>query len=110
LRITDRGPAAQEGAGPPGAVQAAAGQDAPDERGGDHQPQLRSARTARWWARASASAPAWSQEMVAVMSAISSAAPRLMTTSSTSLTWPALDTPISSGNVTTACLPAQRTG
>jgi hypothetical protein len=45
---------------------------------------------ARCRARTTASAPAWSQETVTVMSAISVAAPRLMTDSSPSRTCPAV--------------------
>ena len=44
------------------------------------------------------------------MSAISTAALRLMTVSSCSRIWSAFDRSISSGSVTTAYLPAHRTG
>ena len=60
---------------------------------------------ARWWARARASAPAWSQEIVAVRSAISAWAPRLMTDSSSSRIGPALETSMCSGSVITAWRP-----
>ncbi len=45
-----------------------------------------------------------------VMSAISVAAPRLMASSSSSRTCPALDAPMCSGSATTACPAASPTG
>ena len=66
--------------------------------------------TVRCQPRTTASAPAWSQETVALMSAISVVAPRLMTDSSASRTCPALDAPMCSGSATTAWTPSQCTG
>jgi putative transposase len=64
---------------------------------------------ARCQARTTASAPAWSQETVAVMSAITVTAPRLMTDSSSSPTCPALDTRCApAAPRPPACLPACR--
>ena len=65
---------------------------------------------ARRQARATASAPEWSHEIVAVMSAISAVAPRLMMASSCSRISPELDTSICSGSVTTARRPCHLTG
>jgi hypothetical protein len=48
--------------------------------------------------------------MVAVMSAISAVAPRLITDSSSSRICPALETLTCSGIATTACRPDHRTG
>jgi hypothetical protein len=92
------------------AVQAVDAEHAPDDLGGNHQPQLRAADDGPLKGARHASAPAWSHEIVAVMSAISVAAPQLMTDSSSSRISPALDRPICSGSGTTACRPVHCTG
>ena len=66
--------------------------------------------TARWWARATASAPEWSQETVALISAIITVAPRLITARSSLRTSAALDPSMWSGSTTTARWPAHSTG
>src|SRR5260370_2642444 len=65
---------------------------------------------AGWHARAIASTAAWSHDAVPVMSAISTAAPRLITASRRSLSWLTLDTSMWAGNATIAWRPAHSTG
>lgn len=82
----------------------------PDGLGGDCQPQLRAAGGGalvgtRNGGRAIVITPSGP-----VMSAISSVAPRLMTSSSSSRIWPELDSPTFCGRITIATCPVHCTG
>src|SRR6266566_3305114 len=65
---------------------------------------------ARWQALAIASTAAWSQDAVPVISAIRTAAPRLITESSRSRSWSTLEISTCPGNETIARLPVHVTG
>jgi hypothetical protein len=91
------------------AVQAVDAEHAPDDLGGNHQPQLRAADDGPLKGAPPHPRPR-GHEIVAVMSAINVVAPRLMTDSSSSRISPALDRPICSGSATIACRPVHCTG